>query len=364
MARSDLLLHLARAAVLGDRQAIERAVTSLAAEERAKKHGILADQLAATLTRTASTSLVARSQPVHEASRGRDLVVEVTPRRTLESLTLPDAAKQACAQVVEEQLRVELLHSYALEPRSRVLLVGPPGNGKTALAEALAEAMSLPLMIVRYDLLIGSYLGETAGRLRRLVDYIRSTPCVLFFDEFDAIGKERGDTNETGEIKRVVSSLLMHVDELPSYVVVVAATNHEELLDRAVWRRFQIRLELPAPSRLQKEAFVKQFFASRAGQLLSRGDLAQLSKFQPDAGSFAELEESCLSVLRRLALSQGSAKIRDLIADEHRIRKLAKRTEGGKDGRTAVATDRARKGGQSKKGKASVNSATRRTKPR
>lgn len=362
MARSDLLLHLVRAAVLGDRQAIERAVTSLAAEERAKKHGILADQLSAALTRNISSSHALRAQTAPEAGRGKDLVAEVLPRRTMDSLSLPSEVRDACFQMIEEQLRVELLHSYALEPRSRVLLVGPPGNGKTALAEALAESMSLPLMVVRYDLLIGSYLGETAGRLRRLVDYIRTTPCVLFFDEFDAIGKERGDTNETGEIKRVVSSLLMHVDELPSYVVVVAATNHEELLDRAVWRRFQIRLELPAPTASQAGAFVKQFFGTRAGQLLSQKDLVQLSRYRPDAKSFAELEEACLSVLRRLALSHGSAKVSELVADELRIWKLRNRSGGEKDARSAIAANRARKRSQSKSRKSTVDSATRRTK--
>src|SRR3712207_6872521 len=95
--------------------------------------------------------------------------------------------------------------------------------------------------------MIGSYLGETAGRLKRVFEYARTTPCVLFFDEFDTIGKERGDVHETGEIKRVVSSLLLQIDALPSYVTVVVASNHPELLDRAVWRRFQLRLYLPPP---------------------------------------------------------------------------------------------------------------------
>jgi AAA+ superfamily predicted ATPase len=100
------------------------------------------------------------------------------------------------------------------------------------------------LFVVRYEAMIGSFLGETAGRLKRVFDYARRTPCVLFFDEFDSVGKERGDIHETGEIKRVVTSLLMQIDDLPSYTIVVAATNHAELLDRAVWRRFQLRLGL------------------------------------------------------------------------------------------------------------------------
>src|SRR5437762_446499 len=109
----------------------------------------------------------------------------------------------------------------------------------------------VPLFTVRYHSVIGSYLGETAVRLRHLFDHVRSRRCVLFFDEFDTVAKERGDIHETGEIKRVVSSLLLQIDALPSYVVVVTATNHPELLDRAVWRRFQLRLSLPAPGRTE-----------------------------------------------------------------------------------------------------------------
>src|SRR4030095_100639 len=106
-----------------------------------------------------------------------------------------------------------------------------------------------------YDALIGSYLGETNARPSKLFDYVRTRPSVLLFDEFDAIGKERGDTHETGEIKRVVSFLLMQLDQLPSYVIAVAATNHGELLDRAVWRRFQMRLSMPAPRKADIAVF-------------------------------------------------------------------------------------------------------------
>ena len=131
------------------------------------------------------------------------------------------------------------MRSHGLQPRHRVLLAGPPGNGKTALAEAIAEALALPFLIVRYEALIGSFLGETAQRLAQLFAFARTLPCVLFFDEFDVVGKERGDAHETGEIKRVVSNLLLQIDALPSHVIAVAATNHSELLDSAVWRRFQ-----------------------------------------------------------------------------------------------------------------------------
>src|SRR5437762_9663845 len=117
----------------------------------------------------------------------------------------------------------------------------------------------VPLFTVRYHSVIGSYLGETAVRLRHLFDHVRSRRCVLFFDEFDTVAKERGDLHETGEIKRVVSSLLLEMDALPSYVVVVTATNHPELLDRAVWRRFQVRVELRRPTVSLIEEFLGRF---------------------------------------------------------------------------------------------------------
>lgn len=138
--------------------------------------------------------------------------------------------------------------------------------------------------------------------MRRLFDYVRTIPCVLLFDEFDAIGKERGDVHETGEIKRVVSSLLLQIDALPSYVVVVSATNHAELLDRAVWRRFQLRLALPAPSRAE----LAQFLAASFGALPDGG------KLDPDAVagrlwpvSYAEATELLIDLRRRHVLSLG-----------------------------------------------------------
>jgi AAA+ superfamily predicted ATPase len=169
------------------------------------------------------------------------------------------------------------------------------------------------MVVVRYEGVIGSYLGETAVRLRRLFDYVRTRACVLFFDEFDTLGKERGDIHDTGEIKRVVSSLLLQIDDLPSHVLVVTATNHPELLDRAVWRRFQIRLELPRPQDAQIVAWLKEF-EQRLGEPLrcSLDSLASRLK----GLSFAELEEFTTSVLRRRVLEGPEA---DLNCIVHRM---------------------------------------------
>jgi SpoVK/Ycf46/Vps4 family AAA+-type ATPase len=246
MSRSDLLVSLVRAGAAGDREHLKSTVEALVADERAKSHHQVADRLERALTAVAVTppSLTASAG---RANPGRDAIMELKPSTRLDDLLLPLPVRHSGEQLIEEHVRADVLRTHGLEPRHRVLLSGPPGNGKTSFAEAIAEALALPFFVVRYDSLIGSYLGETNTRLRKLFDYVRTQPSVLFFDEFDAIGKERGDTHETGEIKRVVSFLLTELDHLPSYVIVTAATNHAELLDRAVWRRFQFRLEFPAP---------------------------------------------------------------------------------------------------------------------
>ena len=180
------------------------------------------------------------------------------------------------------------------------------------MAEAIAEALSAPFFVVRYEALIGSFLGETASRLKRVFDYARTTPCVLFFDEFDAVGKERGDVHETGEIKRVVSSLLMQVDDLPSYTVVVAATNHPELLDRAAWRRFQVRLALAPPTRKDLTAYVARF-AESLDEPLGRQPATIARRL--GAISYAEAEEFCRDVRRRSVLATGEKTLEAIVAD-------------------------------------------------
>ena len=305
MARSDLLLHLVQAGSLGDQVGFRRTVEAMIAEERERQHHVIADRLAEYLTAKPNGS---RSTE-HDAPIGS--YDERRPERILDDLVLTDSVSITCRELVEEQQRADLLRSHALEPRNRLLLVGPPGNGKTSLAEAIAGELALPLLVVRYDGVIGSYLGETAVRLARLMEHVRSRRCVIFFDEFDAIGKERGDEHETGEIKRVVSSLLLNIDALPSYVVVVAATNHAELLDRAVWRRFQVRVELPLPDRDATMLWIKKFEAQNGLRL-------GLSSKQVDALlvglSFAELEDFFSDVRRRLVLDGPSGDVQAVVA--------------------------------------------------
>lgn len=312
--RSDLVVKLIRAAAAGNRPDLERIAYEAAAEERKKGHHTFARRMEQAFKNTPPSrrgDLSARiSQKGSQSSR--PAILEVRPQRQISSLALPEDVSRQVSHLVEEQQRSDLLLQRNLEPRHRILLAGPPGNGKTSLAEAIAQELDVPLWIIRYEMLIGSYLGETAARLKSIFDYAKTTHCVLFFDEFDAIAKERGDRHETGEIKRVVNSLLMQVDELPYYTVVIAASNHPELLDRAVWRRFQIRMELPNPTLKDLTFFLKHHLRELGGAGVSPSTIAK--NLYPT--NFSEAEQFCLSVKRRYFLEHEMGDLRKIINQE------------------------------------------------
>lgn len=312
MARSDLLISLVRAGAAGDRETLRSTAEALVADERAKKHHVLADRLLRALS-AVPVAPPALTTSVTAIGAGREAIMELQPRTRLTDLMLTLPVQENGRQLVEEHIRADVLRANGYEPRHRVLLSGPPGNGKTSFAEAIAEALALPFFIIRYDALIGSFLGETNTRLRRLFDYVRTQPSVLFFDEFDAIGKERGDTHETGEIKRVVSFLLMQLDQLPSYVVVIAATNHAELLDRAVWRRFQLRLAFPTPDQKHVEVFLDRVISSWPA--VPRISIQKLARALGHI-SYAEALDFCQNTRRRHILGLGEVDIDDAIATE------------------------------------------------
>jgi MoxR-like ATPase len=310
---------------------------------------------------TAERSASARpARPSHFAGGGspmlpealRALLRESEPTRRMSDLVLPRQIVGDLQDLVGEIRDTALLRSHSLEPRHKVLLIGPPGTGKTSLASALASELALPFLTVRYEGLVGSYLGETASRLQEIVEYVSHTPCVLFFDEFDSVGKERSDTQETGEIKRVVSSLLLNMDSMPSHCVVVCATNHPEMLDRAVWRRFEVRIELPPPAEAELRDWYERTERSFGHIAMSAKEFVRLFSGE----TFSEIEAVTVDARRKVVLSRGqlapSDAFRGAVERWHRRRKV-----GGfaADGSTSDRTNPSRtRSARKKKGQAAA----------
>ncbi len=252
MATARLLRQLIKTGSEGSHDAFRRVSEQLIQEERSKNHHLLANDLERILYGRQSSTV-----PVHSVlndrlpknkERNLPLLQIKEPVRRLEDVVLSDDNVSLLDELLQEHHRAETLKSYGLQPADKMLFCGPPGCGKTLTAEVLASELGLLLAIVRIDSVISSFLGETAANLRQIFDFIPTMPMVVLFDEFDAIAKERADEAEHGELKRVVNAFLQMLDTYEGKSILVAATNHERILDSAVWRRFDEVLIFESPN--------------------------------------------------------------------------------------------------------------------
>ena len=299
MARSELVIELVKAALTQDSSRVKILAESIVSEERQKEHHFVADQLASVISQ--SDSKVGGTKDNPQSSLSNDSAGSVVWKKTAEAklsdIVLPESQKQEIIELIREQKHAQEFIEYGVEPHSRVLLKGAPGNGKTMLAEVIATELGLPFLVVHYEDVVSSFLGETAGRLEKVFSEAAEAPCVLFFDEFDVVAKERSDAQETGEIKRLVSTLLLQMDRLPAHTIFVAATNHANLLDSAVWRRFDLTFEIKPPSIEDARKYWNI--------LMARYNLPENTN--PDltgAPSFSHIEKQAKNIRRRAILNQ------------------------------------------------------------
>ena len=263
MATGKLLRQLIKSGLEGNQEAFRAASEQVIQDERQKQHHLLANDLERLLygrpkelTRSAARPL--EKTPV-DRERNLPLVDLREPVRRLEDVVLSDETRFAVEEVLKEHHHDERLGSYGLRPADRLLFYGPPGCGKTLTAEVIASELGLPLAIVRIDAVVSSYLGETAVNLRKVFDFAAANTAVVLFDEFDALAKERADESEHGELRRVVNAVLQMMDAYSGRSVLIAATNHEGMLDLAVWRRFEevLVFEPPNLEQLQRLLLLK-----------------------------------------------------------------------------------------------------------
>jgi len=253
MARGELLRQLFLMHTRGDEDGFRAIALEIVGEEQKKANSQLAKDLLRILENGARSPSWARG-PNGIGSLPKDkerqtLLVDVRhPDRSFSDILLKEETKAALQSVMEEYRKSEILRTHGLRCKNKLLFCGPPGCGKTLCAEVLSHELGLPLLYTRFDAIVSSYLGETAANLRKVFDYAATGRWVVLFDEFDAIGKARDDASEHGEIKRVINSFLQLLDGFMPTSLLIAATNHEHLLDRAIWRRFDEILFFRRPS--------------------------------------------------------------------------------------------------------------------
>lgn len=254
MASADQLKALLRSFVDGDDAQFLSVAMQVAAYEARRGHTKLADELRKMVDtakeRQAGRELLGRDPTPISKPRGElsGLVSVNYPKQRLSSLVASDAIRERLLRIIREQRHFQEIRSHGLAPRRKLLLTGPPGTGKTLTASVLAGELGLPLFLVRLEVLISKFLGETAAKLRLIFDAVRDTRGVYFFDEFDAIASQRGSGNDVGEIRRVLNSFLQFIEHDDSNSLIVAATNHPELLDHALYRRFDDLIEYDMPT--------------------------------------------------------------------------------------------------------------------
>ncbi len=264
MASGKLLRQLIKSGVERDDKTFRSISEAVIAEERQKHHNLLANDLETILY--GSKSLSASSKPSKlnqnipiDKERGLPLLELREPVRGLDDVIHSDTNRNSIKRILKEYNREEVLRSWGMRPVERALFCGPPGCGKTISAEALAFELNRPLCIIRLDSVVSSFLGETSANLRKVFDFIKLSPVVALFDEFDALGKERADVAEHGELKRVVNTFLQMLDDFSGPSLIVAATNHEDILDSAIWRRFEevLVFELPTVAQIKGVLSIK-----------------------------------------------------------------------------------------------------------
>ena len=309
MAQSNHLRALVRAHALGDDPAFREAAERLIDEEARKGHRLVARDLRRLLDggrgfapampgpRRRTTEIPA------DEERGLPLAEIRDAGFGLERPVLPEDVRETLRLLVEDRAARELFASYGLEAKQRVLFFGPPGCGKTLTAQALAGELGVPLLYVRFDALISSYLGQTAANLRRLFEFAASSRWVVLFDEFDALARSRDDPSEHGELKRVINSILQLMDGFSGDSLLVAATNHEQALDPALWRRFDEIVRFEPPDERGRLAMLRGFLAGIRHQ---EPDLRMIAA---DTGGLtgSDLERVAVEATKQMILARRDA---------------------------------------------------------
>ncbi len=319
MARGELMKKLL--ASYGRDDEFRAVAEQIILEEEQKNNRVLARSLRQTLDHASDRAPPPRALAplIQFPDAASDFIERVEPEHTRGDIVLSKANVRIFSGLIQEFRRGDDIRRSGLPVRSKLLFCGPPGCGKTLCTEIFAGEIGLPLFVVKIDRLISSYLGETATNVRKIFEFARKQPCVLFLDEFDALARSRDDTGEHNELRRVVNSLLIFIDRIKPKGFLVAATNLDQSLDPAVWRRFDEVIWFEKPDREMIEHFLTLKFKNIKTAFDPVSHAASL-----DGYSFAEIERICLQAIRAAVIERRKEvrepDFRHAVADEMRRR--------------------------------------------
>ena len=305
MARGELLRKLFLSHLRREDDGFRAIALEVIAEEERKNNHRLAKDLRKILENgkpldmPSPATFERREQLPKDLERQVFLVDVRESDRSFDEILLSEDRKILVKRVLEEFRKSELLRIHGLRPATKLLFCGPPGCGKTLCSEIISAELGLPLLYTRFDAIVSSYLGETAANLRKVFDYASQGRWVVLFDEFDAIGKARDDTTEHGELKRVINSFLQLLDGFSAPSLVIAATNHEQLLDPALWRRFDEVVDFPPPNVHD----IRSLLAMKLKNFPRTGIDLKLMASRLKGMSHADIERICLDALKAAILA-------------------------------------------------------------
>ncbi|GHU53810.1 ATPase [Clostridia bacterium] len=300
MIKSDLIEQLFTDVMKNNRDGIIKTANEIIEDERKKNHATMANRLQNIINQgfiipKNSVSALSLNDCNEQESKFFEIMF---PEKELSDVVLTNENKQQIQQIIHEFINWDVLLSNGAYPMRRILFYGCPGCGKTLTAHAIASEIGLPLLYVRFDGVISSYLGETASNIRKVFDFAKNDNYVILFDEFDAIGRSRNDQHEHGEIKRVVNAFLQQVDSFKGRSLIIAATNFEESLDYAVWRRFDSTLRFDMPDNDDRV----RLFNIRLNQFDGSQNIIKEFAKHMENFTHSDTEQAAVSVLKRCIL--------------------------------------------------------------
>lgn len=320
MARSDQMKALLRAYAGDNKEHFYAVAMQMAADEAHRGHTKLAAELRDLIDEAKrKTSVVNKPIPLAKP-KGElsELLTVQYPQEHLQQMVLSDSVEQRLQRVLREQRNIERLKSHGLSPRRKLLLIGPPGTGKTMTAAVIAGELRLPLFTARFDSLITKFMGESSAKLRLVFDALKSTRGVYFFDEFDSLGLQRGSQHDVAEMRRTLNMFLQLIEQDTSDSLLIAATNHSKDLDKALFRRFDDIIQYESPDEAQVELLLRNKLSLFAPAELDYATLANHGQGE----SHADIVRACLDAVKD-AIMEG----RDRVSFDEVVQHLQERSQ-------------------------------------